>query len=101
MSRITTKQILHLSKLSNINLTDEQVASFEDSLEGIISYMKQVNDLEIKKGVEVSRVTDQHNAWREDEVKPSLTQEQALKNAKKKHKGFFVTDYLLKSKNVT
>jgi len=101
MSKITKKQILHLSKLSKINLTDEQIATFEDSLEGIISYMEQVNDLKTKKGVEASRVTDQHNAWREDEVKPSLTQKQALQNAKKTYKGFFVTDYLLKSKNVT
>ena len=74
--------VSHIAKLANLPLTEEEKKKFEKQLEETLSYISQVTGLE--------------NVERDDITTPSLTQEQALKNAPKTEKGFFVVESILK-----
>ncbi len=79
-----------LAKLANLNLSDKQLKDLEESIPGVVEYMDEVKNLDVDSIPETTRVTEEKNILREDEVTESLSQEEALKNAKQTHKGFFV-----------
>ena len=85
---ITKKDVLHIAKLSKLEFSDEEIEKFTTEMSTIIEY---VNTLQ---GVDTSDVEDQTsvlplNDLRADEVEPSLSQEDAIKNAPKKRAGGF------------
>ncbi len=80
--------ISHVAKLANLPLTDEEKKKFEKQLEETISYIQNLNEVDVTGIESTSQVTGLENVTREDEVKPSLSQEEALKNAKRTHSGF-------------
>ena len=85
---ITKKDVLHIAKLSKLEFSDEEIEKFTTEMSTIIEY---VNTLQ---GVDTSDVEDQTsvlplNDLRADKVEPSLSQEDAIKNAPKKRAGGF------------
>ncbi len=81
--------IAHVAKLANLSLTDEEKKKFEKQLEETITYVESLNQVDTKGVEPTSQVTGLENVTREDVVKPSLSQEDALKNAKSTYNGFF------------
>ena len=81
--------IFHVAKLANLPLTDEEKKKFEKQLEETISYIQNLNEVDATGIEPTSQVTGLENVTRDDIVKPSLSQEDALKNAKSTHNGFF------------
>lgn len=81
--------ISHVAKLANLPLTDEEKKKFEKQLEETISYIQNLNEADVTGIEPTSQVTGLENVTREDIAKPSLSQEDALKNAKSTHNGFF------------
>jgi aspartyl-tRNA(Asn)/glutamyl-tRNA(Gln) amidotransferase subunit C len=79
----------HVARLANLTLSEEEKEKFEKQLEETAQYVEGLNEVETKDTEPTSQVTGLENITREDEVKPSLTQDQALKNAKSTHNGFF------------
>ena len=85
---ITKKDVLHIAKLSKLEFSDEEIEKFTTEMSTIVEY---VNTLQ---GVDTSDIEDQTtvlplNDLRADEVTPSLSQEDAIKNAPKKRAGGF------------
>ena len=79
-----------LAKLANLNLSKKQEEDLEKSIPIVASYMDEIKNLDVDDIAETTRVTEEENVSREDIVEPSLSQKDALKNAKKTHNGFFV-----------
>jgi len=68
MTQISDNDVQHLAQLSNLQLTDEEVASLRGDLENIIGYVQQLDELDTT-GVEPTyQVTDLKNVWRDDLV---------------------------------
>jgi aspartyl-tRNA(Asn)/glutamyl-tRNA(Gln) amidotransferase subunit C len=84
-----------IAKLANLPLTDEEKKKFEKQLSETLDYVKQLEEIDTKNVEPTSQVTGLENVLREDEVRKSLTQEEALKNAKATHKGFFKVKQIL------
>lgn len=71
MSTITTDDVRHLAQLSNLQLTDEEIAHLQIDLGNILAYIDQLNALDTS-GVEPTyQVTGLENVWRSDEVQTS------------------------------
>lgn len=79
----------HVAKLANLPLTNAEKKKFEGQLSETLDYVAQLEEIDTKNSEPTSQVTGLENVFREDEVKPSLSQEEALKNAKSTHNGFF------------
>lgn len=73
--------VKYVAELARIELTEEEQAVFQPQLEGIVAWVDQLK----KVGIEgVEPMTNGYavvNAFREDEVRPSLDREAALANA--------------------
>lgn len=87
--------VSHVAKLANLPLSTEEKEKFETQLEETIEYVKELEQIPTTNIEPASHVTGLENVTREDIVKPSLSQEEALANAKKTHNGFFIVDQVL------
>ena len=68
MASISKDEVVHLAHLSNITLTDDEVASMQGDLENILSYVSQLSSLDTV-GVEPTyQVNGLSNVDRADEV---------------------------------
>lgn len=92
---MTTINVKHIAKLANIPVGDEEATRLEKELEETLKHVERLNDIDTSKVEGTNEVTQATNVWREDEVKPSLTQAEALMNAKHVHNGFFVVPVLI------
>jgi aspartyl-tRNA(Asn)/glutamyl-tRNA(Gln) amidotransferase subunit C len=96
-----TKEILdYISKLALIELKEEEKEEFLLQLEDILKYFEQLNDLNTDD-VEPTRhpIDDLNNVFREDIAGESLSNEEALKNAKYSKDGYFKAPRVLKDKS--
>lgn len=81
--------VSHVAKLANLPLTPEEKEKFGKQLGDILSYIEKLNEVDTNGIKPTSQVTGLENVTREDTASPSLSQDEALKNAKEKHSGFF------------
>lgn len=92
MTKLTKEEVKHIAKLANLTLSEKEVEIFSSQLSETISYVEKLNELQTENVSPTSQTTGLKNVFREDKVTPFFSQEQALGNAKKTHKGYFVTN---------
>lgn len=99
MAKVTKKDVKHIADLSNLVLTDEEIAKFTPQLDKIIEFVSTLNEVDTKDIEPTSQTTGLTNVLREDVVKSenSLTQEEALSNTDG-HNGFFKVKAILKNR---
>jgi len=88
--QIDEKLIAYLEELSYLTLSDAEKKRLAGDLEGILSKMAQLSELDVEGVPERSHPFDNVNAFRSDEVKPSLGRELILKNAPVKNSEVFI-----------
>jgi len=96
MTKISKDTVRNLAKLAKLNLTDRQIDKYSQDLTAVVGYMEEIKNLNVENISETARVTDEENIFREDEVKPSLSQKEALKNSKNTHNDYFLVPQILK-----
>lgn len=86
MTKINVK---YISKLANFTLTPEEEKKFDKQLSAVLDHIEELSTVNIENVEETSQVTGLTDVERNDEVTPSLSQEEALSNAKATHNGSF------------
>jgi len=86
---ITRETVLHVARLARLELADDEVASFEESLGKILGYVEQLSELPSEGIAETSHVATEHAPLRADALIPSLNAEQALGEAPRQASGAF------------
>ena len=86
---ISEQQVKNIAHLSRIHLRDEEVQSLTKNLESILAYIAKLQKLNVDTIKPTSHVLSLQNVFREDTVKPSLDQKEALAIAVASHKGSF------------
>ena len=87
--------VKHIAKLANLPLKKEEIEKFEKQLAETLLYIENLNEVPTENVPPTNSVTRLENITRDDTTKPSLSQEQALKNAKSQHNGFFKVKAIL------
>lgn len=84
----------YLAKLAKLQPNASDKKALEKQLQSTIEYISKLSEIDTSSVELTSQVTGLSNVFREDEIdeKRILTQEEALKNAKRKYKGFFVVN---------
>jgi aspartyl-tRNA(Asn)/glutamyl-tRNA(Gln) amidotransferase subunit C len=90
MAKITREQIVHVAQLARLHLDDAAVELYTKQLGDILTYMDTLNRLDTKGVPPTSHAIFINNAFRDDEVKPSIPVAQALANAPESEDGSFV-----------
>jgi len=91
-SDLSLEEVKHIAKLAHLKLTDQETVNFQKQLASILNFVSALSTVDTKDVVPTSQVTGLENVFREDEVRESLPQSDALANAKRKHNGYFVVD---------
>jgi aspartyl-tRNA(Asn)/glutamyl-tRNA(Gln) amidotransferase subunit C len=88
--KITIAEVEAIAKLANLNLTQQEKEIFPNQIESILDYVDKINEVDTSN-VEFQSQVDLKNVFRHDVAKPSLSQEMAISNRKKKSKdGYYV-----------
>ena len=82
----------YVARLANLPLTRAEKKTFKKQLKDILVYVSKLQEVETKNIEPIGHITGLINTTREDETAPSITQEEALKNAPQTHNGFFEVD---------
>ncbi len=86
---IDEKLIAYLEDLSCLTLTECERLRLKGDLADILGYMARLEALDSKGVPERSHPFDNVNAFRDDEMMPSLARELILKNAPDRNDEFF------------
>ena len=78
-----------VARLARLELSYEEKVTFGSQLEQILTYMEQLNRLDTSGVEPTSHAIPVYNVFREDEVKPSLPQEEVLAIAPDEEDGHF------------
>lgn len=94
---ITDDVVKHVAKLSRLHLDDEQVGKFGKQLSAILDYVDQLSEVDVT-GVQPTThvLTSMKNVFREDEVRDSLSPDEALANAPSRSDNFFKVPKVIK-----
>jgi aspartyl-tRNA(Asn)/glutamyl-tRNA(Gln) amidotransferase subunit C len=87
---ISKKDVEHGAHLARLYLTEDEKEMFTRQLSQILDHAGKIAELDTSKVEPTSHVVPIKNVMREDKVKKSLSQEEALSNAPKKEDGAFV-----------
>ena len=94
MELISKEEVIHIAKLSKLNLSESELTLFSKQLSETLDYIGRLGKLEgqIKSLGATYQVTDLSNVYRTDEIDFSriLKQGEALFNAKETDDGYFV-----------
>ncbi|MDO9287425.1 MAG: Asp-tRNA(Asn)/Glu-tRNA(Gln) amidotransferase subunit GatC [Thermodesulfovibrionales bacterium] len=71
----------HIAKLARLSVSEEEKELFGPQLNGILSYMEKLNELDTKDVEPTSHVLSLSNVMRDDMPGNSISREDALMNA--------------------
>ena len=86
---ITREHVLHVAKLAQLGLSEEEVERFSQQLSAILESVGKIAELDLKGIEPTSHPLDIVNAFGGDEPEPPLTLEEALANAPDPEDGSF------------
>ncbi|GHF49952.1 glutamyl-tRNA(Gln) amidotransferase subunit C [Streptomyces mashuensis] len=81
MPGITREEVAHLARLSRLELKAEELDHFAEQLDVIIGAVARVSDVAAEDVPPTSHPLPLTNVMRPDEVRPSLTPQEALSGA--------------------
>ncbi len=91
--RVTERDVLHVAELANLDLTEAERARMLRDLNNILDYVDRLNELDTANVPPMAQIVtpgEKRNVTRTDEPRPSLSHEDALKNAPEADGTYFV-----------
>jgi aspartyl-tRNA(Asn)/glutamyl-tRNA(Gln) amidotransferase subunit C len=86
---IERKDVEHVARLARLALTDAELERMREQLNGILSYIEKLNELDTDGVEPTSHAVPMLNVMREDEPGPCLPRDEALANAPDRAGEFF------------
>lgn len=78
---VTKKDVEKIAELARLKFSDGELERFTPQMNEILTYMEKLNELNTEYVEPLSHPVEQTNVFRDDEIEPSITTEEALKNA--------------------
>jgi aspartyl-tRNA(Asn)/glutamyl-tRNA(Gln) amidotransferase subunit C len=79
--RITENEVKHVAHLARLHLGQDELTKLTMQLDTILSYVAKLEELDTSEVEPTTHAFAITNAFRNDEVKPSLERQKALANA--------------------
>lgn len=88
----TKKDVEKLADLARLEFSAEEIEGFTGDLNKILDYIDQLKEADVRGVAPLEHLNEavENNILRTDEVRESLSQAEALKNAPKAADGFFL-----------
>jgi len=85
---IDTKTVKHVAFLVRLGISEEEAEKFSGQFSSIIDYFNMLNEVDTTDVPPASDIANAENILREDEVKPSMSHEEFIKNAPRSERGY-------------
>jgi len=93
--KLTEAQVRQVAKLARLNCSDKEIKLFTTQLGAILDYVAQLEEVKTSEVEPLAHCLPIHNVFREDVVKKSLSNDEALANAPRRDGGFFAVPKVL------
>ncbi|MBA4397303.1 MAG: Asp-tRNA(Asn)/Glu-tRNA(Gln) amidotransferase GatCAB subunit C [Syntrophus sp. (in: bacteria)] len=87
--KITKDEVSHVAHLARLEFAEAEAEKFTAQLNNILLYMEMLNRVDTTGVAPMTHAVAQQNAFREDQVKPSLGRDETLANAPDARGDFF------------
>ena len=87
--KLTQKEVEYVANLARIQVSEAEKNQLSSQLSSILTYMQELNQVNIEGVSPMASVLSQANVLREDEVRESVTQDEAIANAPTAKDGMF------------
>lgn len=78
---VTKQEVEKIAQLAKLKFSEKELDDFTPQMNEVLNYMKKLNELNTENIQPLSHPVEQNNVFREDELKTSITTEEALINA--------------------
>ena len=95
MARISSDEVRHVALLSRLEFSDAEIERFGRDLNDILEYIEKLNELDTSAVPPTSHALKSENVFRADELRPCLTNDEALANAPERDGPFFAVPQVL------
>ena len=86
---ISREDVEYVAALARLELTEPEIQEYTEQLNSILDYAAMLERLDTNDVVPTAQAVPLHNVMREDQVRPSIKHEKALRNAPDGETGFF------------
>ncbi|MBN1818802.1 MAG: Asp-tRNA(Asn)/Glu-tRNA(Gln) amidotransferase subunit GatC [Sedimentisphaerales bacterium] len=93
--KIDADQVRQVAKLSRLELTGQEIEQFAGQLSEILGYFEKLNELDTSQVQPLAHCLPIHNVFREDQIRRSLSTEEALANAPDREDEFYKVPKIL------
>ncbi|MGQ9499392.1 MAG: Asp-tRNA(Asn)/Glu-tRNA(Gln) amidotransferase subunit GatC [Dissulfurimicrobium sp.] len=93
--KITRLEVEHVAELARLSFREDEINEFTGQLNAILDYIAKLGELKTEGIAPMAHVFDFSNCFRDDVEMPSLSVEDALKNAPQKENGSFVVPKII------
>ncbi len=83
------KTVRKVAEIARLNLTEKELDKFSKDMDSILKAFKDMQNVNTGRVKPTFQPIEVKNVLREDRIEKSLSQKDALKNAKQKEKGYF------------
>lgn len=88
--RITENEVKHVAHLARLHLDQDELSKMTVQLDTILSYVAKLEELDTSEVEPTTHAFAITNAFRDDEVRPSLERQKALTNAPEENGEAFI-----------
>jgi aspartyl-tRNA(Asn)/glutamyl-tRNA(Gln) amidotransferase subunit C len=86
---ISKDEVLHVARLARLELTDDEVAKFQEQLSDILEAVSKVSELDLSDVPPTAHPLEIANAWAEDVPHACLTHDEVFANAPDRDGDYF------------
>ncbi|MHB1398885.1 MAG: Asp-tRNA(Asn)/Glu-tRNA(Gln) amidotransferase subunit GatC [Trichloromonadaceae bacterium] len=79
--KMTRTEVQHVAKLARLALSETEIDALTGQMDAILGYVEKLNQLDTTGIIPTAHAVPMENAFRADQVKPSMGLEKALLNS--------------------
>ena len=87
--KISKEELLHISKLSDLEIKENEIEEYLKNLEDILNYTETIDKIDVSKLDETIGATEDYNVFRKDEVKQFDNIDKMMENAPEVDRNMF------------
>jgi aspartyl-tRNA(Asn)/glutamyl-tRNA(Gln) amidotransferase subunit C len=91
MARISKDEVLHVARLARLELSEAEVAKFQEQLSDILEAVSKVSELDLSDVPPTAHPLEIANAWAEDVPRDCLPLDDVFANAPDRDGDYFKT----------
>jgi aspartyl-tRNA(Asn)/glutamyl-tRNA(Gln) amidotransferase subunit C len=88
---ISADEVLHVARLARLELSDDEVAKFQEQLSDILEAVSKVSELDLTDVPPTAHPLEIANAWADDVARPCLPLDEVFANAPDRDEDYFRT----------